>query len=92
VPFKHTCTRHAFFSDISRNFVEGGVQQIQVRTEGREYRDLEAVAPSSGVPLNLQMSEIHFLIRLLWMYFPWNWEFGSVLSKLRNFGGVGGVL
>jgi hypothetical protein len=23
------------------------------------------------------------------MYFPWNWEFGSVLSKLRNFGGGG---
>jgi hypothetical protein len=25
------------------------------------------------------------------MYFPLNWEFGSDLSKLRNFGG-GGVL
>jgi hypothetical protein len=23
------------------------------------------------------------------MYFPWNWEFGSALSKLRNFGGRG---
>jgi hypothetical protein len=21
------------------------------------------------------------------MYFPWNWEFGSVLSKLWNLGG-----
>jgi hypothetical protein len=20
------------------------------------------------------------------MYFPWNWKFGSALSKLRNFG------
>jgi hypothetical protein len=30
----------------------------------------------------------HF-IRLLWMYsyFPRNWEFGSALSKLQNFGG-----
>jgi hypothetical protein len=28
------------------------------------------------------------LIRLLWMYFIRNWEFGSALSKLRNF--VGG--
>jgi hypothetical protein len=24
------------------------------------------------------------------MYFPWNWEFGSVLSKLWNFMGGGG--
>jgi hypothetical protein len=23
------------------------------------------------------------------MYFPWNWEFGSALSKLQNFGGGG---
>jgi hypothetical protein len=23
------------------------------------------------------------------MYFPWNWEFGSDLSKVRNFGGGG---
>jgi hypothetical protein len=21
------------------------------------------------------------------MYFPWKWEFGSALAKLRNFGG-----
>jgi hypothetical protein len=27
------------------------------------------------------------LIRLLRMYFPRNWELGSALSKLRNFGG-----
>jgi hypothetical protein len=26
------------------------------------------------------------------MYFPWNWEFGSALSKLQNFGAVGGLL
>jgi hypothetical protein len=35
------------------------------------------------------MSETHILIRLLWMYFPWNWEFSSALSKLWNFGGGG---
>jgi hypothetical protein len=35
----------------------------------------------------LQMSETRTLIRLLRMYFPRNWEFGSALSKLRNFGG-----
>jgi hypothetical protein len=36
-----------------------------------------------GVLLNLQMSETRVLIRLLRMYFPRNWEFGSVLSKPR---------
>jgi hypothetical protein len=33
------------------------------------------------------MSETRIRIRLLWMYFPRNWEFGSALSKLQNFGG-----
>jgi hypothetical protein len=66
-----------------------GFQQIQLRTEGSENGDLGAVAPYSGVPLNLQMSETLIPIRLLRMYFPWNWEFGSALSTLRNFGGWG---
>jgi hypothetical protein len=60
-----------------------------MRTEGRENGDLGAVAPCSGVPLNLQMSETHILIMLLWMSFPQNLEFSSVLLKLRNFGGEG---
>jgi len=34
----------AALSGVPRNFVRG-VQQIQLRTEGRENRDLEAVAP-----------------------------------------------
>jgi hypothetical protein len=72
---------------VPSNFV-GGVQQIQLKTAGRENGDLGAVAPSSGVPLNLQMRETRILIRLLRMYFPRNREFGSALSKLRNFGGV----
>ena len=38
-----------------------------------------------------KMSETRILVRLLWMYFPRNWEFGSVLSKLRHFGGEGGL-
>jgi hypothetical protein len=69
------------------NFVRGGgvFQQIQLRTEGRENGDLGAVAPQSGVPLNMQMSKIRILIRLLWIYFPRNWDFGSAYSKLRNF-------
>jgi hypothetical protein len=58
------------------------------RTEGREDGDLGAVAPQSGVPLSFQTSETHILVRLLWLYFPRNWEFGSALSKLRNSGGV----
>jgi hypothetical protein len=68
-------------------FFRGGVQQIQLRTEGRENWDLGAVAPLLGVPLNLQMSEPRFLIGLLRMYFLWNREISSALSKLRNFGG-----
>jgi hypothetical protein len=43
----------------------GGVQQIQLRTDGREKGDLGAVAPYSGVPLSFQMSETRILIRLL---------------------------
>jgi hypothetical protein len=35
------------------------------------------------------MGETRILIRLLRMYFPRNWKFGSVLSKIRNFGGGG---
>jgi hypothetical protein len=65
----------------------GEVQQIQLRTEGGQNGDLGAAAPWSGVPLNLEMSESRIVIRLLRMYLPWNWEFGSALSKLRNFGG-----
>jgi hypothetical protein len=36
---------------------------------------------------NSKMSETHILVTLLQMYFPRNWEFGSALSKFRNFGG-----
>jgi hypothetical protein len=28
-----------------------------------------------GVLLNFQMGKTHILIRLLRMYFPWNWEY-----------------
>jgi hypothetical protein len=83
---------------VPRNFFRGvgwvgGGQQIQLRTVGRENGDLGAVAPYSGVPFNLQMNETHILIRLLRMYsyIPRNWEFGSALAKLRNFGGREGV-
>jgi hypothetical protein len=65
----------------------GGVNQIQLRTEGSDNGNLETTALLSGGSLNLQMSKTNILIMLLRMYFPWNWEFGSSLSKLRNFGG-----
>jgi hypothetical protein len=64
-----------------------GFQQFDLRTEGRENGDQGAVALYSGLQLNLQMSKTHILIRFLRMYFPRSWEFGSALSKLRNFGG-----
>jgi hypothetical protein len=71
-------------SGVPRNFFWGGVQQIQL-TEGRENRDLGAVAPHSGVSPNLQMGETCILIRF--------WKFGSALSKLgNNFGGGGGLI
>jgi hypothetical protein len=65
----------------------GGVQQNQVRIEGRENEDMGAVAPYSGFPFNLQMNETRILIRLLRMYIPRNWEFGSTLAKFRGEGG-----
>jgi hypothetical protein len=49
-------------------------------TNSDEYREKGiwlAIAPQSGVPLILQMHETRILIRLLRMYFPRNWEFGS---------------
>jgi hypothetical protein len=69
-------------SYVSRIYFRG-VQQIQLRIEGRQNGDLGAVAPYSGVSLNLEMNETHILIRLLRMYIPRNWEFGSALA---NFG------
>ena len=48
---KHRAVRPAAddSSGVPRNFVRGGVQQIQLRTEHRENGDLGAVAPYSGV-------------------------------------------
>jgi hypothetical protein len=44
----------------------------------------------AGVPnsaIQQKMSLTCTLVRLLQMYFPQNWEFGSALSKLQNFRG-----
>ena len=50
-------------SGVPRNFVQGGVQQIQLRTEDRENEDLGAVSPrqGSGGSCNL-VQEISFHI------------------------------
>jgi hypothetical protein len=32
------------------------------------------------------MNETRILVGLLWMYIPRNWEIGSALAKLQNFG------
>jgi hypothetical protein len=62
-----------------------GVQQIQLRTKGRDNRDLGAVALWLRVPINLQMSKTRILIRLLRIYFPRISEFGSA-SEFRGGG------
>jgi hypothetical protein len=82
-------TYTGFFSgrSFSQEFFSGAVQQIELRTEGKENGDLGAVAPYSGVPLNLEMSETRILIGLLWIYFPWIAEFVSA-SEFRGGGGV----
>jgi hypothetical protein len=54
----------------ARNFFREGVQQIQLRTEGRENGDLRAVAPSQGFHSIWKMSEICIQIGLLQIYFP----------------------
>jgi hypothetical protein len=69
--------------------VEVGGSTNSVEDRGQRDRGSGGGSPQSGVPLNLQMNETHILIRLLRMYIPRNWEFGSALAKPRNF--VGGV-
>jgi hypothetical protein len=85
----YCCLKPLSPSGVPTNFFWGGVQRNQLRREGRESGDLGAVAPLSRVSFNLQMSGTRILIRVLRMYIPRNWEFGSAFSKLRNFGGGG---
>jgi hypothetical protein len=74
-------------SDVPRNFFRGvGVQQIQL-TEGRENRDLGAVAPQSGVPPNLQVGETRILIRFLRCIFHGT---GNSARLCQNFGIISG--
>jgi hypothetical protein len=66
----------------------GGGSPNSIEDRGQKERGSGGGSPLLGVvPPNLQMSETHILIRLLWMYFSQNWEFGSALSKLQIFFG-----
>jgi hypothetical protein len=68
------------------NFFGGGVSTNSVEDRGQKERGFgggSALVRGSAQFANSEPS----IIRLLRMYFSRNWEFGSVLSKLRNFGG-----
>jgi hypothetical protein len=73
----------------TQEFCSEGVQQIQFRTEGRVNGN--GSPPSQGFCSICKWVNPVFLLGLLEMYFPQNWEFGSALSKLLNSGGGGGV-
>jgi hypothetical protein len=60
---------------VPRNFV-GGVQQIQLRIEGRDNGDLRALAPFSDILLKFQMSEIRILISVAARYI-WGCEMAT---------------
>jgi hypothetical protein len=74
-------TQEFFFGGISKNSVEG---------KGQRERGSGGDSPLVRSSTQFAMNETHILITLLWMYIPRIWEFGSALSKLRNFvrGGV----
>jgi hypothetical protein len=64
-----------------------GASTISDEDIGQREQGSGGCSPLSVFPLNLQIRETHVLVRLLWMCYPRNWEFGSALSKLWNFGG-----
>jgi hypothetical protein len=64
-------------------FLEG-VQQIQLRTQGRENRDLGAVAPYSGVLPNFKTTENRILISFIFH------GTGNSVQLYPNFGISGG--
>jgi hypothetical protein len=71
----------------------GGVQQTQLRTEGRENGGLGSGSPlvrgSAQFAIRFDFVTLSGCRELLGMYFSLKWEFGSALSKLRNLGGEG---
>jgi hypothetical protein len=71
---------------LTQEFFRGGGSSNSVEDRGQIERGSGGGSPLSGVPLYLQMGETRITIRLLRMCFPRNWEFGSALSYLQNFG------
>jgi hypothetical protein len=74
-------------SGLPRNFVRG------CPTNSVEYRGQRERGSGGGSPLVRGSTQFAnewnpILIRLLRIYFPRNWEFGSALSKLWNLGGI----
>jgi hypothetical protein len=57
-----------------------------LRAEGRENGDLGAVPRSQGFRSICKWVKPVFLLGCYGCIFPRNWEFGSALLKLRNFG------
>jgi hypothetical protein len=55
----------------TKDFLLGGVQQIRLRTEGRERTGIWGRCPLVRGSAQF-VNETHFLIRLLRMYFPQN--------------------
>jgi hypothetical protein len=79
-------------SGVPRNFVCGGSTN-SVEDRGQRERGSGGGNPlvrgSAQFAIRFDFVKLWGCRRLLRMYFPWNWEFGSALSKLRNFGGRG---
>jgi hypothetical protein len=74
---------------VARNFFRGDSTN-SFEDRGQRERGLGAVAPQSGVPLYLQVSETRILIRLLRMIFHGT---GNLTQPCQNFGvsGVAGL-
>jgi hypothetical protein len=72
---------------VSPGFFFGGVQQIQLRTEGRENGDLGAVPPSQGLHSICRWVKPVFLLGCYGFIFHGSRN----LAQLRNFGGGVGV-
>jgi hypothetical protein len=71
----------------------GGCSTNSVEDRGQRERGSGGGSPlvrgSAQFPIRFSFVKLSGCRGLLRIYFPWNWEFGSALSKLRYFGGGG---
>jgi hypothetical protein len=96
IPFRLVSLRCKYYSQhhssVPRNFFRwgGGVQQIQLRTEGRENGDLGAVAPSKGFHSICKWAKPVFWLGCYRCIFH---RTGNLAQLFQNFGisGGGGV-